>query len=375
MRLTHSLCSMVAIATTCSFAPYIGYAEPNRHIGFGGTPFEFYGQVNLGFFRYDDGTDKETAFLDNDNSNTRLGLWFRNPFADGSTLKFNLEANLGLEKTDEVTIDDNNFDLDFERTDWRHIEAIYESANYGTFYLGQGSMSADTITEADFSGTDVITYVSIPDLAGAMQFREKDEDPSLTTVGSGFSPLDGSRRLRARYDTPSFNGFVFSASYGQEWLDRDNDNNYTDVGVRYKGDYGDFKLDGRLAYQWIDNKDTPNEQIIAGSAALLHTPTGISGLLAGGSADESDSNYFFTKLGYQQDRFTIGTTHFSVDYYNGDDFSSKGSDSKSWAVAAVQQIERYNLEIYAAYRNYDFDSSGTNFEDVKVYALGARWKF
>jgi hypothetical protein len=346
--------------------PQVGHAE---------SPFEFYGQLNFGLFDFDDGTDRSTKFLNNDNSNTRIGIWYRHQFANGTTLKFNLETALGFEESDEVTIDDNKFDFDQDRTDWRHIELIYDTARYGVFYLGQGSMSADGVTEFDLSGTDVITYASVSDLAGAIQFREKGLAPSSVEVENAFSDLDGSRRLRARYDTPSFNGFTFSASYGDEWLDQSNKNDYTDIAVRYSNDFQDLQVRGGIAYQWIDNKRSPNEQRVNGSVAVLHTPTGISGLIAGASEDKSDKDFLYGKLGYQQDWFSFGTTHLSVDYYDGDDFSTKGSDSKSWSLAAVQKIDQFNLEVYAAYRNYDFDSSGTNFEDIKVYSIGARWKF
>jgi hypothetical protein len=356
-------CTIVA---ACLVAPGIGQAE---------EPFEFYGQLNFGVFNFDDGTKRSTKFVDNDNSNTRLGLWYRHTFSNGTTLKFNLESALGFDESDEVTIDDDKFDWDWDRTDFRHIELIYDTVDYGVIYLGQGSMSADGVSEFDLSGTDVIVYSSVSDLAGSIQFREGGQAPSATDIGAAFSNLDGSRRLRGRYDTPAFNGFTFSASYGEEWLDRDNDNNYTDVALKYSNDFQDLQVRGGVGYQWIDNKGSPNEKRWNGSVAVLHTPTGISGLIAAASEDKSDANFWYGKIGYQRDWFDFGTTHLSVDYYNGDDFSVKGSDSKTWAVAAVQKIDQYNLEFYAVYRNYDFDSSGTNFKDVDVYGIGARWKF
>ena len=373
MRISKSI-----VFTAASFGmviPHMGYAESSRHIGFAGSPFELYGQLNFGVFDFDDGTDRKTKFLDNDNSNSRVGLWYRNSLSNGSTLKFNLETALGFEESDGVDINDDDFDWDLKRTNVRHVEGIFETPTYGTFYLGQGSMSADGITEADFSGTGLIAYVSISDSAGGIQFREKNEDTFGPTVGSGFSPLDGARRLRFRYDTPAFYGITFSASYGEEWLDQSNENDYTDIAARYSGNYGDLKVDARLGYQWIDVDDGKDEEIVAGSVAVMHTPTGLSGALAGGSADENDRDYWYAKLGYQRDWFSIGTTHLSVDYYDGDDFSAKGSDSKSWAIAVVQNIDRFNVEVYAAYRNYDFDLDDNDFEDVDMIAIGARWKF
>jgi predicted porin len=339
------------------------------------SPVELYGQLNFGIFDIDDGTERSTKVRDNGNSNSRVGLWYRHSLSNGSTLKFNFETALGIEQSDQVTIDEDDIDWDLKRTSLRKFELIFDTPNYGVFYAGQGSMSADGVSEFDLSGTDVISYASVSDLAGSIQFREKNAAPSRISVGNAFSDLDSARRLRARYDTPAFNGFTLSASYGEEWLDQSNDNEYTDIAVRYARDYGDFEVKGGIGYQWIDVDNGTDEERLNASVAFLHSPTGFSALLSAGNEDESDADFVYGKLGYQQNWFPIGKTHLSVDYFDGNDFSTKGSDSTSWSLAAVQKIESLNMEVYAAYRSYEFDTSGTTYEDVDVFAIGARWKF
>ena len=177
---------------------------------------------------------------------TAIPATVSNTLASGGTIRLKLETALGFSGSSSVTIDDNDFDIDLKRSDIRHIDLIYDTAGYWIVYLGQGSMASDGVSEFDLSGTGVITYASVSDLAGSIGFREKGAAPSATDVGAVFSDLDGARRLRARYDTPSVNGFTFSASYGEEWLDRSNDNDYADVAVRYSTDFQDLQVRGGI---------------------------------------------------------------------------------------------------------------------------------
>ncbi len=338
--------------------------------------FEFYGQLNFGLFHTDDGTESETYFTDNDNSNTRVGFRYSNSLAAGGSVRFNLETALGFQGSSSVTMDDTDLDIDLKRTDLRKLEVSYVTPSWGTFWLGQGSMSADGVTQADFSRTTVVSDVQVRDLARSFQFRPDGGALSGTSIGNTFNSFDGSRRLRLRYDTPEFaGGFMGSISYGEEELNRDDDREFTDIALTYKHDYGDIQADGRLGYQWIDDDEGTDEEILAGSFALLHKPSGVSFALAAGDPKENDASYWYTKLGYQQKWFSIGGTALSIDYYDGSDFRGEGADSKSWAVAAVQRVDDYNLELFAAYRVYDYDASGTDFEDIDVLTIGARWRF
>lgn len=345
--------------------PQIAAADPT---------FEFYGQINFGIFSVDDGEETETFLADNDNSNTRFGLRYVNELSNGATLRFNFETAVGFEGSSSATITNNDSDWDPSRTDLRKLEIAYETPSYGTFYVGQGSMSTDGIAESDFSGTGVIAYSGFTDLAGSFSFRQADGSLSDVTIGSSFGAFDGARRLRVRYDTPSFNGFTGSISYGEEELNRDDDREFTDVALRYKEDVGDLKLNGGIGYQWIED-DGADEEVLVGSFALLHVPSGVSFLLASGDRDEGGESYYFAKLGYQQEWFSAGTTALSIDFFDGSDYGSDGSDSESWGIAAVQFVDAYSLELFATYRAHEFNASGSNFDDIDVFALGARWKF
>lgn len=341
------------------------------HLAAANSTFDFYGQLNFGIFSTDDGEDSETYFADNDNSNTRVGFNWNNEFGDGSSLRFNFESSLGLTGSSSVNIDDQDFEFEWDKTELRKFEFIYKTPKIGTFYFGQGSMSVDGITEADFSGTSVIAYSGISDLAGGFEFRDNDGGFTGVTIGNAFSSFDGARRFRLRYDTPAWNNFVFSISGGEEVLDDDNDNEYYGIAATYFHDYGDWKVDARLGYDWVGGA----EEIVAGSVAALHDPTGLSVALSSGSRNDNDIDYIYFKFGWQQDWFSLGKTALSVDYNDGENYALDGSDSNSVGIAAVQNIDDHNLELYAAWRTHEFDASGSSFQDIDVFAVGARWKF
>ncbi len=333
--------------------------------------WDFYGQLNLGVINVDNGASDETSFTDNDNSNSRVGAIFRQDLANGGQFRFHFETALGLTGSSSISGSDDSLDGDFTRRDLRKLELIYQTAKIGTFSFGQGSIATDGTAEADFSGTSVIAYSSLQDQAGSQEFQLANGTGSGTRIGNAFSAFDGSRRFRIRYDTPTYKGFGLAISAGEEVLARGNDGEFYDIGLTYNRDFGDYKVAGRFGHSIRDS----DEAFTLGSAAVLHEPTGLSFALAAGQARESDANYVYAKAGLQRDWISLGRTHLSLDYYNGEDFAFADSESESVGLAIVQKVDAYNVELYASYRTYDFDGGGASNQDVDVTFVGARWKF
>ncbi|MGB5864822.1 MAG: porin [Sulfitobacter sp.] len=336
-----------------------------------GPEWDFYGQLNLGVLSADDGFDTETAFTDNDNSNSRVGAIFTSQLGNGSEFRFHFETALGLVGSSSISRDDNSFGEGFRRTDIRKFEVIYDTDTLGKFSFGQGSIATDSTAEADLSGTSVIAYSSLQDQAGSQEFRLGGGGASGTDIGNAFNAFDGGRRFRVRYDTPTVNGFSLAISGGEEVLARGNNDEFYDIGLTYKQDYGDYKVDGRLGYSIRDSA----EEFILGSTSVLHAPSGVSVTVASGRAQEADSDYVYAKAGLQRDWLAFGRTFLAVDYYTGDDFAFAGSDSSSVGLVAVQKVDAFNLELFASYRTFELDGAGTTFEDIDVTFVGARWKF
>ncbi len=336
-----------------------------------GATATFYGQVNLTYQGVEDGEETYNELVDNSNSTSRIGLWIDVPLQDND-LRFNFETGLGLRNTAETNQIDNPDWIDWQRTDIRKLEGVF-SGQWGSVWLGQGSMATDNAAEQDNSGTSLVGYVNLADTAGAFQFRDGD-DLSGILISDAFKDFDGGRRLRIRYDTPDFSGFTVSAAYGEEVLDSANDTSYYDIAVRYALGNETVEFGAALGYGLEDDDDTV-EQLIA-SGSLTHLPTGLNLTLAAGDRRGDGGSYGYAKLGWNGDLLSQGGTAVSVDYYDGSDFVTSGSDSTAWGVQAVQSFERWNLEVYVGYRVYSYeDDTVGDYEDLSAVLVGTRWRF
>jgi hypothetical protein len=330
-----------------------------------------YGQLNLGVVYADDGVATDTVFTDNDNFPSLIGLLYSRDLVRGGKFQFHFETSLGLTGSSSLVQGEDEFDIDYQRTDIRKFEAIYVTPEIGTFSFGQGSTATDGSGVADFSGTSVIQYSTLSDLAGNREFQLLSGVGSGIRVSNVFGSFNGTRRFRARYDTPSYNGIGLALSAGEEVLNSGDDNEYYDIGLNYDQDYGDLRVAARAGYSWRGS----SQELLVGSLALLHEPTGLNLALAGGSQQEGAASYGYVKAGWQQNWFSIGQTRLSIDYYAGDDFSVIGSESESVSLAVVQVVDAYDLELYAIYRTYELEGTGAEVFDQDVTFVGARWRF
>lgn len=369
MKGTASLKCAIAVFATgfVTFVPPLAYADDDPRI----KPWTFYGQLNSVLINVDNGNQSETFVADNDVSNSRIGIFYEWFPSNGNTLRFNFETALGLNGTSTSTMDDNSISFDYsESEELRKLEFQYSTLDAGTFSLGQGSMATDGIAEADLSGTTVISTSSVADLAGSFKFQNNDPAADDITVSRVFSNFDGARRFRVRYDAPAFHGIIVSLSAGKELLDDTDNRNFYDIGAVHKDENDTRVLERRLGLSIADK-----EKVVIGSLAYLNKDNGVSFTLSGGSNRDKSGNYLYSKLGYELDYFQIGFTAISIEYYKGWDFAIDGSDSNGWALAAVQRIEDYDIELYGTYRSYAFNASGPNYKDIDVFAAGVRWRF
>jgi hypothetical protein len=173
------------------------------------------------------------------------------------------------------------------------------------------------------------------------------------------------------YDTPDWNGFSLAAAYGREVLQDNNDNDYTDIALRYGGGTDIWDYAAGAGYNWTSGSGSTSE-FWSGSGSVLHKPTGLSGTLAAGG-NSGGTSYWYGKLGLGRDVWSIGATALSVDYYAGSGFETTGSNTTSWSVAGVQEFDSINLEYYLVYRNYAYQDSTAGYQDGQVFMTGLRW--
>ncbi|WP_420587272.1 porin [Ruegeria sp.] len=338
---------------------------------------QLYGQFDPVIVSVDDGAETETRLLDNDLSNSRVGLRLMQPYG-ANEFMFRFETGLGLPSTGSANQNGTNTN-GWTREDIRHVDFSLKGG-YGKFSAGQGSMASDGAAETDLSYVGTALYSFTNDENGAFFYRDTIGVLSGITVGDSASNFDGGRRGRIRYDTPDFNGFSAGIAYGQNILSSSDDDDYYDIALKYRNTFsGGVEFAATVAYAVRDFDGVSGEQKdTIGSASVL-LPSGFSFTAALGSRDDtstgaSDPDYWYAKLAYEGDWVSWGKTGVGIDYFDGSDFENTGSSTKAWGVAVVQRIDSVNTDAYLKYRSHDFDDT-VNFDKNEAWVLGALWKF
>lgn len=375
-KMTHKL-KLSSIAAVLAATTAIPAAAELKYENNSGGYVLLYGQLHPALISVDDGEETDTRVLDNDLSNSRVGLRLMQPYG-ANEFTFRFETALGLPNSTEWNQDGTDFS-GWTRSDLRHVDFALKGS-YGKFSAGQGSMVSDGAAETDLSYVGTALYSFTNDENSAFFYRGTDGILSDITVGDSSSNLDGSRRGRIRYDTPDFNGFSAGIAYGENILSSSDDDTYYDIGVFYKNTFaGGIEFAASVAYAVRDYDDISGERKdTIGSASVLF-PSGFSFTAAAGTRDDtatgaSDPNYWYAKLAYEDDWVSWGKTGIGIDYFDGSDFDTDGSSTEAWGIAVVQKFESINTDAYLKYRNHDFDD-GTSFDNNEAWVLGARWKF
>ncbi len=332
---------------------------------------ELSGQVNRMLSVVNDGEETELFHVDNDNSSTRFRLVGRGnvnkDFSLGSTIEVQMESNSSAEVSQ-----DNERGLGGTSFTERKLEVWLDSKGLGRLTLGQGDTASNGTSEVDLSGTTVVAYSGIADLAGGMQFRDNAGALSGITIGDVWSNLDGqSRDDRVRYDTPNMGGAVVSASLIA--------NGGWDVAGRYGIEGDGVRLAAAVAYSEPENGSDVDYRI-NGSMSILHADTGFS--VTGGSGMDSlesgnrDPFFWYVKLGWQLSQLTgLGAVAFSIDFGSADEIEAADDEFITAGAFVVQQIGGYGAEIYSGVRYHDLDRGAAGTDEVIVSVFGVRIKF
>ena len=330
------------------------------------------GQINRAMNVIDDGDTTEAYFVDSDASNSRFRLLGTVKVDDGLTIGTRLEIAVAPNESSDVS-QDNAESGDF--FDQRYTEITLASKQYGKVYLGKGDTASNNSAEVDLSGTDLVQYASIADIAAGMQFVESgSNDLTGTTVSDAFKDFDGlSRKSRLRYDTPTFNGFSLATSWisDKRW----------DASLWWNGKFSGFKAGAAAAVAYIntDKNGENSDYQYDGSFSIIHEETGLNFTFSAGLQEvdnQSDPSNLWGKLGWRTDLVSYGKTSFGIDYGTTENLTTDSDEGHSYGVAAIQEIDNYGAELYAQFRVYSLDrDDDPNVEDLKVATIGTRIKF
>ncbi len=331
-----------------------------------------YGHINRGVLWADNGDASKTYFVDNSNSQSRLGL--NASVAPSEDLKVGGKLEYGVKSNASADVSQNDTNgATSENWNLRHADIFLSSTTYGKFSLGKGSTASDGTAEVDLSGTSVVAYSSVGDYAGGQFFYDSDTDTlSEFRVKNVYSNMDGlGRDDRFRYDSPSLAGLSLagSAVSGDAY----------DVALRYSRSYGDTKVAAAVAWAnpadtnpSVDNQYDGSMSILLGNGLNATFSAGMRELNEDG---RDDATTWYGKLGYIMNICSLGSTSVAFDYGENEDIRANGDTGKTWAVSAVQDIPSWGTEFYLAFRNYSLDSELESYDDVNAVMGGARVKF
>jgi len=331
-----------------------------------------YGHLNKGILWSENGDSSKVFFVDNSNSQSRIGINASVVPSDDLTVGGKIEYGIKSNATVDVSEKDTN---DATSVNWnlRHADIFFNSKTFGKITIGHGSTASDGTAEIDLSGTSVVSYSDIRALSGGQYFYDSDTDTLTDTrVKNVYTNMDGlGRDDRLRYDTPFYNGLTLSSSAvsGDAY----------DAAIRYSRAYGETKVAAAAAWAKPADLQLSVKHRYDGSMSLL-LGNGLNVTLAGGLWDMrddglDDGTFWYTKLGYRLEACSLGKTSFSVDYGENMNIELEGDEAKSWSVAAVQDISSWGTEIYLAYRNYRLDRIEASLDNVNAVLGGARVKF
>jgi predicted porin len=377
------------------------------------------GQVNKTLLLWDDGQEKNVYISGNKNDQTNFAFAGDAQISAGLKAGYEIVIRVRDDLSDAVNQNTPNGDdgCDVWQANW-----YLESDKLGKVTVGVASRVSDTAPEADFSEAGVAGYAGVQDIGGGFFLRRADGTLADVAWGDIYSHFNGDTANLVRYDTPSFGGFILSASWGEDDI--------WDVGARYAYEGNGIQFEAAVAYTEVtDEGGEPghvDEDTVVGSASILHEATGLNFTIAAGrnsnnvaaldadgiSRFAEDKTFLYVKAGWIAKLNSFGPTAFYAEYGIFSDFLSAGAEAATvaslaggtagcvaagdacritgnsadvWGLGVVQHIEAADMQLYLGYRRHSadvdlLDQSGAavsdaNFEDFHTVISGAKIAF
>ncbi len=325
------------------------------------------GQINRAINVAGDGDRTKVYFVDNDASNSRIRAVGTGQISDDVTVGTQIELAIAPNESAKVS-QDNEESGDF--FDQRKVEIWADSRTFGRLTLGKGDAATNGTSEVDLSGTAVIMYASVADIAAGLKFRDKDDQLTDVRITDAFSDFDGlSRHDRLRYDSPRFGGFSLSGSVIS-------DQRY-DGAVRWGGQ--GFGLKTAAAAGLADPSRRAVDFRLNGSFSVLHEATGLNLTLSSGmdkSKNGGNPSNVYVKGGWIANFFDWGESRFGIDFTRSNNNPTPSDSGFSVGGAFVQAVPDFGAELYTQLRWYTLDRNNErSVHDIVVGSVGTRVKF
>ena len=282
---------------------------------------------------WNDGINSKWSLVDNTTSSTRLGFINQINLGAGLVTGFRVEGEFIYPASFE----------NYDPADVTHAHDLTAAdLRQGYWFLSSDRLGSLSVGH-QWSATGDLTIINLgSQMNDAAPHFNNGFSLGLGIAGGIFSDLkwgqivDQVDTLRAnfvRYDSPSYHGFVFSASFGEGEPGTGEQDSW-DIAVRYQADGQDFRFAGGIGYK-DDFEGFIKE--LKGSASLLHHPTGLYASLAGGLREDEFSSLIGHPLayfGYAQ----AGLTEKLLSYGNTTAYGDLGL-YKNYNVGALLNVD------------------------------------
>lgn len=357
------------------------------------------GLINRGVAYYDNGRNSNITHVDVNEAPTRFNISSEADYNKNLKVGAVLEMAVKSNSSDSVDVgqaDNSSASVNFTK---RKIEVYFNHKQYGMLSIGHGETATNYVSGIDQTGTDMFSQgADLATFAGGVRFvagtvmqqallpvpggnqvdsNSPDRDRH---VGSVWTDVMGLRRLdRIRYDTPTYYGFILSASHATRDL--------TEYAVRYAAEWSKTKVAAALGYanvpfnQYLSNTGTrtvrKGRREYGGSASVLF-PIGISvgGSLATkvyGDPGRRNGTVWTTKLGYQHVFMPkLGNTCFAVTYGHGRALFDNTTTAlpSNYTATTFLEDNSEKIRIYGAYLVQNLDRVATEvFVGVQYHHL------
>ena len=372
------------------------------------------GWVNEAVFFWDDGVESNQYVGTNSLEQSRVRFTGDAKIAPGWTAGYSLELGVNGNASNQFSqaSDGPSGSVTVRRSHWFIKNDQLGKLTVGlegeaTYHLLDSADGANTQLYADAEGAGVVManfLIRVNGIfaPGNIAWKDVLRGTNNLTVGQG------GRRNVVRYDTPVFQGFSATASWGEDDI--------WGGSLTYKGDIGDFKVIAKAGYSNDSDEGIQRCNTRANifqdcewrgvAGTIMHAPTGLYAYagygqqkdnarainfpaIAAAQIDDTDTMWF-VQGGIEQKFHALGKTTIFGEFRNDDGGSNPGknlggtfiksSSVDFWAAGIVQNIDAAAMDIYVIYRHAEGDvvngrNVTTTLDDFDMVMTGARITF
>lgn len=321
------------------------------------------GQVDRALTYADNGKRSDYGSVDNTGTNSRFRFTGSQMVDDGITAGIDYE--FGVDQMASINWDIGQNSNGNTHFNTRLIDTYFQG-DFGKISFGKGDGAAFYANTMDLSGTAYLGGGVWYELySGSIHFVD-DQGNSLYTILQTQSPFNAlGRQNRVRYDSPSINGLVFSAS-------ADNGHAYEGA-IRYSADLAaGTKLVAGVSYADSQRQGVTldpgtglgasaqySRQSIYGGSASLLLSSGLNFTVSYGHdktpsiAGEGTSNQqgFDATNVFGQVGYIVGKHHLAVNYGQTKDLPAKGVKGSQIGLVDLYSWTKA-IDFYASYHYY-----------------------